>query len=392
MSLSTQRKGTWFLDDAYKRIGADCWRYAGLDSGAAYLYAMGRGSEGQFGNNRTDITNRGYPQELPGNDWGCLCGSGNYRAIIARKSDGSWWSLGNNDYGKLGDPSGAYKSSPMQIAGCWCTISSAHQNSLGVKCDGTLWTWGYGNHGQRGLSTPTCNYTNESCNSMCQIGSATDWLCAFSSYHGAYGIKTNNTAFAWGYSGHGETGLSNTCCYSSPVQLPGSWCEIRGQYPVIGKRTDGTWWTWGHNNHGQLGNSTTTNYSSPIALPGAWIHLAADHHSSQMMAGIKNDNTLWTWGYNGHGGLGTCDTNPRCSPVQVPGSWKYVATGHRHTIAVKTDGTLWGWGHNTGEQRFSCHATDFSSPIQLPGTNWMDVAASYEGTWARKCGTSIAND
>lgn len=393
--ISAERKGTWNLDDVYRRIGADCWRYSALDSGDTLLYYMGRGNEGQFANNDANICD-GYPRQIRGNNWGSLCNAATYRGIVNRKCDGTVWVWGNNDYGKLGDGGQGYRSSPVQIDGCWTMVTAGHQNVSGIKTDGSYWNWGYGNHGQLGLfcASPCFPYTNENCSVMMRVGLANNWCYSHSGYHSNYGIKTDNTLWAWGYNGHGELAVNNTTCYSSPVQIPGTWCEVRGTYPVVGKRADGSHSIWGHNNHGQLGDNTTANRSSPIVLPGTWIHLSSDNsNSSLMMAGIKNDNTLWTWGYNGHGELGDCTTNPRSSPVQIPGSWRYVATGHRHTVAIKTDGTLWGWGHNTDEQRYHCSGNiDRSSPIQLPGSNWLDIGTSYDGTYIRKCGIPITQE
>lgn len=392
MPISNQKKGTWTLDDTYKRISSDCWNYASTDSGNNYLYYMGRGNEGQFGVNDVCISCIGSPRVLPGNDWSSFEQSQTYRGTIARKNDGSYWGVGNNDYAKWGTTDGSYRSSPVQLPSEWCCISVGHQTGAGFKTDNTLWIWGYGNHGQRGLSTPTCNYTNESCNNPTQVGTENTWRKINVGYHQTFGIKCDNTAWVWGYNAHGELGVNSTYCHSSPVQLPGSWCFISGAYPVVGKRTDGAYWIWGHNSHGQIGNNSTVNISSPIALPGTWIQINDGIQSSQMIVGIKNDNTLWTWGLNNHGQLGQGDRVPRSSPVQVPGSWLYATTGHRHTVAIKTDGTLWGWGHNSGEQRYHCSALDFSSPIQLPGSNWKQVNGSHDGTYMLKCGLTLEDD
>jgi len=48
------------------------------------------------------------------------------------------------------------------------------------------------------------------------------------------------------------------------------------------------------------------------------------------VAAIKTDGTLWTWGFNLFGQLGTNDRTDRSSPVQtVSGgtNWKSVAAG-----------------------------------------------------------------
>ena len=169
------------------------------------------------------------------------------------------------------------------------------------------------------------------------------------------------------------------------MQIPGSWCEIYGTYPVIGKKTDGSSWIWGQGCYGQIGNNTTNCYSSPIALPGTWIQFYKHSGGGTLTAGgIKSDNTLWLWGLNDHGQIPDNTTNWKSSPIQVPGTWKSVGyAGDRGIAAIKTDGTLWGWGHNT-EQRFHCSEINYSSPIQLPGTNWLEVGGgSQSGTYLR---------
>lgn len=389
MSVSSQKKGTWVLNDTFKRLSSSCWKYAATDSTQRFLYHIGRGLEGQMGNNRTDIDGVGFPQELPGSDWSTICYNDSYRALVAKKTDGSFWAVGKNDYGKFGIGDGNNRSSPIQIDGCWCMIYAGHETSAGIKCDGTLWTWGYGNHGQRGLSTTTCNYTNETCGVPCQVGVSTSWRYVTIGQD-AHAIKCDGTLWSWGYNGHGEAGNSTTCCYSSPIQIPGTWCEIRYGYPVIARRSDNTYWAWGHNNHGQLGDNTTANKSSPIQIPGCWCLMNANSFS-QFVVGIKTDNSLWAWGRNDYGQLGLNDTIPRSSPVQIQGCWKYASTGHYHAVAVKTDGTLWAWGYNSGEQRYHCSSIIYSSPIQLPGTNWVETSADYEGTYMIKS-TRLCDD
>lgn len=405
MVVSKQKKGTFTLKDAYHRLAADCWNYGATDSEEQIMYRMGRGNHGQFGRCCTQPDQVGYPQpSAEGNDWRFQIGKNSSRcAIVVKKSDGTFWAWGSNAHNKFGSSirGGWNRSSPTQIEGCWCDVALAHQSGIGVKCDGTLWTWGYGNHGQAGLWCasgcqlcvhPGCTYTNQSYSCMLQVGTENNWIQAHGGYHQNHGIRAGGCAWSFGYSGHGELGVSNTTCYSSPVQIGGLWCFVKGAYPVVGKKTDGSHWIWGHNNHGQLGTNSTTNYSSPISLPGTWIQVTDGGNGQQFMAGIKNDNTLWLWGRSNHGQLGQNNTTPRSSPVKVPGNWVFVGTGQHHTVAIKCDGTLWGWGHNTGNQRYHCSGLDFSSPIQLPGCNWKYVQGGWDGTWLFACGGRLADN
>src|SRR3954468_4767834 len=56
---------------------------------------------------------------------------------------------------------------------------------------------------------------------------------------------------------------------------------------------------------------------------------------------LKNDGTVWTWGYNQNGQLGDGTTTQRTAPVQVSGlsGVVAVAAGYEHTLVLKSNGT-----------------------------------------------------
>jgi alpha-tubulin suppressor-like RCC1 family protein len=63
---------------------------------------------------------------------------------------------------------------------------------------------------------------------------------------------------------------------------------------------------------------------------------------------LKRDGSMWGWGHNGAGGLGTGDRVHYSTPVQVNAitTWSYVSAG-THTLALMADGSLWAWGNNS---------------------------------------------
>ena len=71
---------------------------------------------------------------------------------------------------------------------------------------------------------------------------------------------------------------------------------------------------------------------------------AASNHESYV---IKSDGTLWSWGGNAFGGLGTGRLVPRELPAQVgsDATWKSITSGSslRHRGAPQ-NGSLWHWG------------------------------------------------
>jgi alpha-tubulin suppressor-like RCC1 family protein len=77
---------------------------------------------------------------------------------------------------------------------------------------------------------------------------------------------------------------------------------------------------------------------------------------------LKSDGTVWTFGINNCGGLGTGVCGKlgdgtiisRSTPVQVHGpgdvgfldSVTAIMAGEHENYALKADGTLWAWGGN----------------------------------------------
>ena len=66
--------------------------------------------------------------------------------------------------------------------------------------------------------------------------------------------------------------------------------------------------------------------------------------TSSYTTAIKTDGTLWTWGSNGSGELGTNGGGTRLTPVTTFAggtNWKSVAAGY-NTVAIKTSDDLIG--------------------------------------------------
>jgi hypothetical protein len=343
-----------------------------------YLYSWGMGSGGALGLGNT--TNYSSPKQVGSlTNWLKIDNSnGTIRNAYSIKNDGTLWAWGKNQFGQLGLNNTTDYSSPKQVGSLttWVSVSSGVAFALAIQSDGTLYAWGYNVYGQLGLGDTT--YRSR----PFQVGSLTNWSVVSVGNQMSYAIKTNGTLWAWGRNNRGQLGLINTTSYSSPMQIGSltNWLSVAGGYDgyAIAVKTDGTLWSWGANNTGQLGLGTTSYGSSSPQQVGALTNWTSNITGSYWTLAIKTDGTLWSWGYNGTGGLALGNTTWYSSPKQVGSltTWSSVSNSQSHSLAIKTDGTFWSWGNNGSGQGGLGNTTDYSSPKQVgSSTTWLAAAA-----------------
>ena len=89
-------------------------------------------------------------------------------------------------------------------------------------------------------------------------------------------------------------------------------------------------------------------------MPGQFLSPDGDLESAfvtdtAIIDQFAKTGSLWVWGQNYQGSLGTGTPYETSSsvlaPIQVSGTtWKQIARGYDSQAAIKTDGTLWTWG------------------------------------------------
>jgi len=263
-----------------------------------------------------------------------------------------------------------------------------------------LWTWGTQAEGQLGDNSTTArsspgtvagggvNWAQISQGSGRQLNFSSGVLSQFAA------IKTDGTLWTWGPNTSGQLGDNTTTNRSSPVTTSGggtTWKQVAlggdtGSFTgyTLAVKTDGTLWSWGRNISGQLGTNNTTDRSSPGTTSGGGTNWKQASCGYAVSAAVKFDGTLWTWGTSSIGGLGASSTTSRSSPNTTAGggtTWKQVAVSGRGgsaVAAVKTDGTLWTWGNNANGSLGDGSTTNRSSPgtVSGGGTNWKQVSMS----------------
>jgi alpha-tubulin suppressor-like RCC1 family protein len=350
---------------------------------SAGLWVWGGNYTGELGDGT--LISRSSPVQTiaGGTNWQKSFASG------AIKTDGTLWVWGTNSDGKLGDNTRIHRSSPVQtVAGGtnWILAKSASSNMVGVKSDGTLWVWGQNSWGQLGDNTRIHRSSP-----VQTVAGGTNWISADLNNIYVVGVKSDGTLWSWGNNANGRMGDGTTTNRSSPVQTVSggtnwSTTQLAASNSRAALKTDGSLWSWGRNAAGQLGDGTTTQRISPVQTVAGgnnWKYLNTTNPggTDATISAIKTDGTLWVWGLNTWGQLGDNTRIHRSSPVQtVAGgtNWKQVLSD-AVTLAIKTDGTLWAWGYNFQGEIGDGTAIHRSSPVQniSGGTNWKKV---YHGS------------
>lgn len=401
--------GTGVLTGAASIAGGGNHIVVSLTDGTAW--AWGYNNYGQLGDATT--TNRSIPvqvKDVTGADYfggtAVIAAGGNQ--TVAIRVDGTVWAWGYNNLGQLGDGTITNRSLPIQVkdnAGTGylsgvTAITGGNGHVVTVKTDGTIWAWGGNQNSQLGITEEVARMTSRRLPAKVLADYSENALAdvqtiVAGSNHSII-LKPDGTVWAWGSNGNGQLGDGTTTQRYLPVQvkdatgngyLTGVTAIAAGNSFTIALKTDGTVWAWGSNGYGQLGDNTTTQRNLPVQVKdsagtGYLTSMSAIAGGGSHAIAVKNDGTVWAWGYNTQGQLGDNTINNRSLPVQVKdptGSSvltgvSTVTGGANHTAALKTDGTVWAWGYNFHGQLGDGTTTQRNLPVQVkdtPGTGFL---------------------
>lgn len=152
-----------------------------------------------------------------------------------------------------------------------------------------------------------------------------------------------------------------------------------GHYHSLAVKSDGTVWSWGSNENGQLGTGNNDESFIPLQVPGLNNIVAVAAGARHSLA-LDENGAVWAWGLNSSGQLGDGTTEDSLSPIQVGGISDAIAisTGWAHSIALLYDGTVWTWGKNGYGQLGDGIEGDSAEPVQAVGL--YDVVAIDAGS------------
>src|SRR6188472_529030 len=192
----------------------------------------------------------------------------------------------------------------------------------------------------------------------------------------------------WGHNGDGELGDGSLIKRVTPVQVVGLTSGVQqvslGFDSGCALKTTGSVWCWGYNGNGQLGTGDRQSQRTPAdtGLTGITQISAGWDHT----CGVTNANGVKCWGQGKHGEIGDGAKSDRLSPVDVTGlggTVDQVAAGFDHTCALMTAGTVKCRGNNNTGELGDGTNTDSTHPVTVSGLSGVaSISAGYNHTCA----------
>lgn len=338
------------------------------------------------------------------------------QARVVEIREGTLWGWGGNSNG----------TGPVQIGtdDKWVSVSSGNINHIGLKSDGTIWTWNpaSGVPGQTGVANnwasicakydyvlalktdgtlwgwgnnSLANGLGFSTTTPSQVGTS-KWIKVGAIGNHGLGIKADGTLWSWGKNNYSQLGDGGTTDRSTPLQVgtDNNWTDIGGgANHSLALKTDGSLWAWGSNVQGQLGiGSSGSNQTTPIRVgtDNDWTSISNGTGANSFA--LKSNGSLWAWGL-GYLGNGVITTSPfQTVPLQIgTDTWASIESSAGTIFALKPDGTLWGWGLNTSSQLGNGTIVDQLSPVQVSTklSAWLSVSAGATYSTAVKTNGSL---
>ena len=260
---------------------------------------------------------------------------------LALATDGTIYAWGKNEYGQLGNDSTINSPVPVAVKTTGTPmdgkkiiqIHAGYEHSLALASDGTVYAWGRNNFGQLGKNDATDAHIPAAVQTLGtpMAGKVIVQLAAGNSQSMA--LASDGTVYTWGWNQHGQLGNGTTMNSRIPVAVVTAGTPLAGKTisqiaagnaHALAMTDDGTMYTWGWNQHGQLGNNSTINSSLPVIVKTTGTPLAGKMITQITSGGspnslvLANDGTMYTWGWNRYGQLGNGTTGMDAkTPVAV---------------------------------------------------------------------------
>ena len=313
------------------------------------------------------------------------------------------------------EPVAAGPAAPTGVIDLW----GGGSESIALKADGTVWTWGWDQYGMLGNGQGTLGaYTGTEHDSWVPFEvlgpGGVGHLISITAIAGGErhnaALDASGNVWTWGLHSYGQLGIGVLadctsesmidvdCMRTTPVKIS-NFTSVKAiasrGYHTLALKTNGSVWAWGWNYFGQIGTGFKDFLGadpiefSPVPVIGLIGHgkVLTLSGGGDVSAALMEDHTLMAWGDNTSGAVGNGHIGPRAqfTPTEVLTSTgllsvTMIATGWTHMVALDATGHVWTWGLNDyGELGIGSQGVAYSSsvPIRLGGvlSNVIGVSA-----------------
>lgn len=309
----------------------------------------GKNNQGQLGAPPESVAQSATPLPVPGVE-GAVEVVAAHELSCALIDGGTVRCWGRNNESQLGAGDAGVTSMPTPTAvldltdatGLW----AANANVCARRRNGQLLCWGhnangqvvFGQGGSVDVPTPIADLPDAG---VVQVAIAHETICA---------LVDDGQVWCWGNNGEGVIGDGTFGVPRRPTRVPSlsGVTELVAGRHVCAALDGGSVLCWGPNAKGELGiGDAGTPVPTPTPVAGM-THASRLTAAEEVSCAIRNgDETVFCWGDNSYGQLGTLAAPSSAVRVAVPGTaFSQLRTGGYHSCGLTSVGTVWCWGQN----------------------------------------------
>jgi alpha-tubulin suppressor-like RCC1 family protein len=260
------------------------------------------------------------------------------------------------------------------------SLSTGYESTTVQDSSGKLWAWGYNIIGQLGNNSLT-NTLSPSPVYLQDLGGAPVTDIAVGSYHTIATDRSGRLwawgSNSKGQLGNGTTKNSPVPVLVKKTLLAENVVTSLAAGDAFSLALDesGAVWSWGSNFVGQLGSNSYGDRTYPGPVYGLSDRTVSSIAAGERMSlALDSTGTVLVWGANqfGEWGDGTADAYAKRSlpaPVDVAALdgkiVTEVAAGDNHVAIQDSAGSLWGWGRNYAGQLGTGNTNETYSPTTI---------------------------
>lgn len=273
-------------------------------------------------------------------------------------STGHVQALGGDEYGALGNGSYGTSLTPVTAVGVAdVTAIAAGQHVLAIRSDTTVEAWGTNYYGELGTGQAMGDdQGHPGCAIPVMVPELADVTAVAAGAGTSYALKSYGTVWSWGNGDRGQLGDGTTDSSFAATHQVSDLTNVTaiaaGPAYALALKSDGTVWGWGAEYYGELGTGksviTTPVQIAPATLTGI-VAIAAGNMDSYA---LTSDGHVYAWGGNPFGELGdgsAADSLAHPTPVLVSGlsTVTQISAASGGTVLARlSDGTVRSWGMN----------------------------------------------